>query len=95
MSNQQGPLTLTIYGRKDCQLCDKLIAALTPWKSHYTFDIHEVDIDTDAELTSLYAARIPVLTLGSVEICQYFLDEQRLQQVLSETSSENPSTDKY
>ncbi len=95
MSKQQDVLTLTIYGRKDCQLCDKLIAALTPWQNRYTFAIHEVDIDTDTELTSLYAARIPVLTLGDVEICQYFLDEQRLQQVLSESSRENLSTDKY
>lgn len=84
MTDQQDIPRATVYGRPECHLCDELVAALKPWQSRYGFLIEQVNIDTDATLTSRYAARIPVLVLDDVEVCQYFLDEKQLQQVLDD-----------
>ena len=46
------------------------------------FDVTTVDIDTDPELLRLYDTRVPVLAADGVEICYYFLEEQRLREHL-------------
>lgn len=87
MTDQQDVPKLTVYGRPECHLCDELIAALKPWQSRYNFLVEEVNIDTDAALTSRYAARIPVLAVDDVEVSQYFLDEKQLRQALENRNS--------
>ncbi|MEQ8290010.1 MAG: glutaredoxin family protein [Gammaproteobacteria bacterium] len=87
MTDQQDVPILTVYGRPECHLCDELIAALKPWQSRYNFLVEEVNIDTDAALTSRYAARIPVLAVDDVEVSQYFLDEKQLRQALENRNS--------
>ena len=57
--------------------------------------LEEVDIDTDAALTSRYAARIPVLVLDDVEVSQYFLDEQQLQQAIDDRIRLDLARQKY
>jgi thioredoxin reductase (NADPH) len=42
--------------------------------------ISEVNIDRDPALTERYGARVPVLAGGDVELCHYFLDEERLRE---------------
>lgn len=53
--------------------------ALERLRSELGFDITAVDIDADPELVRLYNTRVPVLVAGGVEICYYFLEEQRLR----------------
>lgn len=71
-------LLLTIYTRAECHLCEEMLFALKKWQSRYSFDIDIIDIGNDLELTRRFAARIPVLISGDIEICQYFLDENSL-----------------
>lgn len=95
MTEPAGELRLTVYGRAECHLCDDLIAALKPWQNRYNLLVEEVDIDSDADLTARYAARIPVLTLDDVEVCQYFLDEQSLQRLLDDKIGHDQPHHKY
>jgi len=53
--------------------------ALERLRPELGFDITAVDIDADPELVRLYNTRVPVLVAGGVEICYYFLEEQRLR----------------
>lgn len=69
---------LTIYSRPDCHLCEEMLEALQKWQSRFNFRVNIVDIDEDLSLTARFAARIPVLAAGDIEICGYHLDEKAL-----------------
>ncbi len=73
---------LTVYTRRGCHLCTDMTQALERLRLELAFDITTVDIDTDPELRRLYDTRVPVLAAEGVEICYYFLEEQRLREHL-------------
>ncbi len=68
------PVTLIVYGREECHLCQDMIASLHELQGRLHFQIELVDIDTDTELTARYGVRIPVLVADGEEICHYHLD---------------------
>jgi len=69
---------LTLYVRRGCHLCTDMAQALERLRPVYGFDYREVDIDADPKLARRYGTRVPVLAEGATEICDCFLDEQRL-----------------
>ncbi len=71
-------LILSIYSRPECHLCEEMLIALKKWQSRFEFKINIIDIDQDPTLTSRFAARIPLLTAGDIEICEYHVDEKAL-----------------
>jgi len=71
-------LVLSIYTRAECHLCEEMLESLNSWQSRFDFKVKIVDIDQDPSLTDRFAARIPVLVMGDIEICQYYLDENAL-----------------
>lgn len=73
---------LTVYTRRGCHLCTDMTQALERLRLELAFDITTVDIDADPELRRLYDTRVPVLAAEGVEICYYFLEEQRLREHL-------------
>lgn len=77
------PVQLTLFIREGCHLCDDMEQALRECKSEFDLEIQRVPIDNDAELEQAYAAMVPVLVYGDVEICHYFLDRQALKRVLA------------
>ncbi len=77
-------LTLTLYGRAGCHLCDDMLAQLRPLEQRYGFGLEMVDIDGSPELGALYGLKIPVLAAGSEEICHYFLDADALVRFLED-----------
>jgi hypothetical protein len=56
--------------------------ALERLRPELGFDVTAVDIDADPELVRRYHTRVPVLVAEGVEICYYFLEEQRLREHL-------------
>ena len=71
-------LVLSIYSRPECHLCDEMFDALKKWQSRFNFKVNIIDIDQDTFLTARFAARIPLLAVGDIEICEYHLDEKAL-----------------
>ena len=55
-----------------------MLDALKAWQNRFNFRVEMIDIDDDSALTQQYAARIPLLVDGDVEICHYHFDEHRL-----------------
>lgn len=74
---------LTLYGRGYCHLCDDMAAGLRS----LGFEFTEVDVDADAALEDRFGEKVPVLMAGAgadeVEVCHYFLDSERLREVLT------------
>lgn len=70
----------SLYSRPECHLCDEMFDALKKWQSRFNFSVNIIDIDQDSSLTARFAARIPLLAFGDVEICEYHLDEDALLQ---------------
>ena len=77
-------LTLTVYSRTYCHLCDDLIAALRVLQGPFSFDVAVVDVDSEAALEERHGERVPVLMHGERELCHYFLDEPAVRAYLSE-----------
>jgi thioredoxin reductase (NADPH) len=68
------PVRLTLYGRRDCHLCETMQAALDALRAELEFTVEVVDVDTSSALTARYGSRVPVLAHGETELCHYFLD---------------------
>ena len=73
---------LTVYVRRGCHLCTEMTQELERLRPEFGFEVMTVDIDADPELVQLYNTRVPVLVVGDVEVCYYFLEEQRLREHL-------------
>ncbi len=58
------PSRLVLYARPDCHLCDEARAGLEELLADgVSFELEEVDIDSDDELLKRYLERIPVVEL--------------------------------
>jgi thioredoxin-like negative regulator of GroEL len=59
------PLTVVLYTRERCCLCDAMKAAIEQARSAdgVPFELREVDIDTDPALVERYGLSIPVLEI--------------------------------
>ena len=73
------PRELTVYVRRGCHLCTDMTLALYRLQDELGFTLAEVDVDRDPALAARYGGRVPVLAGGSVELCHYFLDKDRLR----------------
>jgi glutaredoxin len=80
-------LTMKLYTRKKCPLCDKAKAILVDLQSNYDFSLKEVDIEKEDFLTEQYGLMIPVVELNGEEIQYGQIDKsfisKRLQEKLS------------
>jgi glutaredoxin len=68
-------MTLVLYGRPDCHLCDEARTVLE--RIGHPFE--EVDIEADDELLARYLVRIPVIALDGVELYDFFVNEADLR----------------
>lgn len=75
MNDNKTDLVFSLYSRPECDLCDKMLAALKNWQKKIEFDIEVFNIDESPELIAKYAARIPLLSIKNTEICEYCFDE--------------------
>ncbi len=68
-------MTLVLYGRPGCHLCDEARAVLE--RIGHPFE--EVDIESDDALLARYLERIPVIALDGAELSDFFVDEVELR----------------
>ena len=72
-------VTLTLYTRHGCHLCeafrDELNASMALWE----FKLREIDVDSTAVLAEKYGVLVPVLVAGDEVLCQHFFDPDRLK----------------
>ena len=68
-------LSLVLYGRPGCHLCDEARTVLE--RIGHPFE--EVDIEADDELLARYLVRIPVIALDGDELYDFFVNEADLR----------------
>jgi glutaredoxin len=78
-------LSLTIYSRPGCHLCDEMKALVRRIQglSQAPITIDEIDISTDPELESRFGLEIPVLMLNGRKIAKYRISEAALARALA------------
>ena len=74
---------LTVVRRRDCALCEEMLAELaTLARSVALPPIEVVDVDTDSELRRRHGLDVPVLLLEGTVVCRHRLDRAELARAL-------------
>ena len=79
------PAKLLLYTRAGCHLCEEMKAVLAGARRRVSFELQEVDIESDGGLSRLYGESIPVLSIngkiafkGKMTPDQFFEKFQRI-----------------
>ena len=70
--------TLTIYSRRGCHLCEDMLSQLNELGNEHAFSLEVRDVDSDPIWVEQFGEAVPILLVGQVEICRYFLDQKAL-----------------
>ena len=76
-------LTLTLYSRADCCLCEDMKTVLAQVRQDVPFALEEIDVDTEPELQTLYGQEVPVLFVNGRKAFKYKLTVGELQRRLA------------
>lgn len=61
-------MTVVVYGKPDCPLCDKALTIVARLKHEFGYQIAHTDITGDPALFTRYRDEIPVIVLDGREI---------------------------
>ncbi len=61
-------LTVTLYGRPDCHLCDETRALLAQLQAEFPHRLVEINIAADTVLMDRFGTKIPVLEVGPYQL---------------------------
>ena len=85
----QVPGRLTVVQRRDCQLCEEMLAELTALGRRVPLPALEVvDVDSDPQLQRRHGLDVPVLLLDGSVVCRHRLDRDELMRLLGSSSGE-------
>jgi glutaredoxin len=76
-------VTLTLYSKPGCHLCDDLRTTLGELAAEYRFALDEIDITTDAALFARYHFDIPVLMRDGREVARGRVTDRELMKIVS------------
>ena len=76
-------LTLTLYSRADCCLCEEMKTVLAQVQENIPFALEQIDISTDPELESRFGQEIPVLFVNGHKAFKYRLTAGELRRRLA------------
>ena len=75
-------MTITIYSKPDCHLCDRAKEVVERCRSKADFTVEVIDISQDPELFERYRNDIPLIFLDGKEIARHFVRERQLLKLL-------------
>ena len=76
-------MQLTLYGRKDCCLCDEMAEVVGLVAGERGLGVVKVDVDDDPALAAVYGHEIPVLCLGERRIVSGRVSARALRALLA------------
>jgi hypothetical protein len=77
---------LTVLHRRDCELCDEMLAGLASLRSRLPLPpIELVDVDSDPELRRRHGLDVPVLLVDGTVVCRQRLEEDELRRLLRDS----------
>jgi predicted thioredoxin/glutaredoxin len=79
---------LTLVHRRDCPLCDEMLAELRALgRSLPLPPLETLDVDADPQLRRRYGLDVPVLLLDGSVVCRHRLDYGELRRLLNGPAS--------
>jgi glutaredoxin len=76
-------ITVTLYTRAGCHLCDDARAVLDLVRAEIPFTLDVVDIDSDPTLRKLYDHEVPVIAVGGRKAFKYRVTAEALRERLA------------
>ena len=76
-------LTVVIYGRPGCHLCEQALTVIERVRARVPFELRQVDIESDDALFSRYLERIPVVELDGLVEFELLVDESEFERALA------------
>ncbi len=71
--------------RRECQLCDEMLAELTSLRRRLPLPpLEVVDVDSDPLLRRRHGLEVPVLLLDGLVVCRQRLDPDELTRLLAQ-----------
>ena len=74
---------VTIYGKKECCLCDQAMDLLEKVNALVPFELDKIDISDNPELLAEFGLKIPVILVDGIQEFKYRINENRLRALLS------------
>lgn len=74
---------VTIYGKKECCLCDQAMELLEKVNALVPFELEKIDISNNPELLAEFGPKIPVILVDGVQAFKFRINENRLRALLS------------
>ena len=74
---------ITIYGRTGCHLCEDALTILQSLQEELHFEIEEILIDGDEELSKKYGEQIPVTLIDGEPHDFWRVDPERFRLAIS------------
>lgn len=75
-------VTVEIYSKPDCCLCDEAKRVLEAVRRDVPFELREVNIAGDPERLAAFGQEIPVVFIGGRKAFKYRVDERELRRRL-------------
>jgi hypothetical protein len=76
-------MQLTLYGRKDCCLCDEMAGVVAEVAAERGLAVAKVDVDDDPALARAYGDEVPVLCLGERRLVSGRVSARALRAMLT------------
>ncbi len=73
------PLTVRLYSRPECHLCEEMKAVAVPLVAEFGGTVEEINIDTDPSVAARYGQEIPVLFINERKAFKYRVTPQELR----------------
>ncbi|MEI6640378.1 MAG: glutaredoxin family protein, partial [Chlorobium sp.] len=70
---------VTLYGKKECCLCDEAIEILQKVALSVPFDFEKIDISDNQALLAEFGLKIPVIFVDGVQAFKYRVNEARFR----------------
>ena len=82
------PPRVTLYGRPECHLCDEARGELAELQTEgLSFELREIDIDSDDDLLRSHLERIPVVEVEGEVVSELAFDAKAVRTVLGAIGS--------
>jgi len=85
-------LTVTLYTRNECHLCDQAKEDLESIQEKYPHRLVEVDVDSDPVIQKRYGDQVPVVEVGPYKLPSPF-DKQKLMMTIGAASDRRGQLD--
>ena len=75
-------LTLVVYSRRECHLCDNAKDAIEDLRRRLAFDVEVRDVDERGDWLEAYGDEVPVGFVGERKVFKYRVDGGKLERAL-------------